>query len=274
MTLHADADLPPSYAEATGTNLANRTAVGRRSTSSAPFIPVSSQGVSAGRMFPLAFSVYCETPRRYLLGESHDSPIYAISTNPPFSMKPDLLIHHGISTDMPAMAAVHQEPFSRSATIILPRRPGSRLSAASERLDSIGAFTKVMSFSIETSQPGGAREHFEWRHSSGIEVEALGGRHSGWKLVRVSPPPVYTSILGKKHNNTLGHSSDGREVVAVWSGPILFMNKVLRFRFLGAGADGSLGERWAIMAVASALTIWNRDRRSRSSSLAAASAGF
>lgn len=58
-------------------------------------------------------------------------------------------------------------------------------------------------------------------------------------------------------------SSDGREIVAVWAGAgMASVSKVLRFRFLGTGADGSLGDRWAIMAVASALAIWNRDRRS------------
>ncbi|KAI1354207.1 hypothetical protein F5Y01DRAFT_274521 [Xylaria sp. FL0043] len=72
----------------------------------------------------------------------------------------------------------------------------------------------------------------------------------------------------------LGHSSDGKEVVAVCAGASLSVSKVLRFRFLGTGADGSLGARWAIMAVASALAIWNRDRRSRSGGLTYASAGF
>jgi hypothetical protein len=156
--------------------------------------------------------------------------------------------------------------------------------AANERLESAGPFTKAMSFSIETGLSGGGREHFEWRHSSGVEVEALRGRHSGWKLVRVSvspPPSVYRmpslSCPVKKHHlrhassSSLGGgggmtmSSDSREIVAVWAGAGLSsMSKVLRFRFLGTGADGSLGERWAILAVASALAIWNRDRRSNS----------
>ncbi|KAI0541710.1 hypothetical protein GGR58DRAFT_455900 [Xylaria digitata] len=130
-----------------------------------------------------------------------------------------------------------------------------------------------MGFSIETSASGRSRESFEWRHSSGVEVEALGGRHSGWKLVRVSLPPIH---MGKNHhhsNSALGHSSDGKEVVAVWAGANMSVSKILRFRFIGSGADGSLGERWAIMAVATALAIWNRNRRSRSGG-STVSAGF
>ncbi|KAI0395957.1 hypothetical protein F5Y17DRAFT_421345 [Xylariaceae sp. FL0594] len=71
---------------------------------------------------------------------------------------------------------------------------------------------------------------------------------------------------------SLSRSSDGREVVAVFAGAGMStmppsssaqhgINKALRFRFLGTGADGSMGDRWAIMAVATALAIWNRDRR-------------
>ncbi|KAK5631311.1 hypothetical protein RRF57_007025 [Xylaria bambusicola] len=136
-----------------------------------------------------------------------------------------------------------------------------------------------MSFSIETNASGRARERFEWRHSHGFEVEALGGRHSGWKLVRMSNPPLsilhpsslYAPLKRKYSSNVLGQSSDGKEVVAVWSEVSWSLTKVLRFRFLSTGADGSLGDRWAVMAVASALAIWHRDRRSRS---VTGSAGF
>ncbi|KAI0910997.1 hypothetical protein F4823DRAFT_587699 [Ustulina deusta] len=194
------------------------------------------------------------------------------------------------SATVPALATVDHEPFSRSASITLPARPGSRFPAAHEPLGCVGALSRVMGFSIETAASGRAREHFEWRHSSGVEVEALGGRHSGWKLVRVSLPavmmgPTYNNNNNNNNNsntsassfppprkhssgsgsgNVVGQSSDGKEVVAVWSGVSMSLSKVLRFRFLGSGADGSLGDRWAVMAVASALAIWNRDRRSRS----------
>lgn len=132
-------------------------------------------------------------------------------------------------TTAPPLATIDHQPFSRSASITLPARQGSRFPAAHELLESVGAFSRVMSFSIETTPSGRSREHFEWRHSSGGEVEALGGRHSGWKLVRVSTPPVSvlrpSSLYGplkRKYStssgsNVLGQSSDGKEVVAVFS---------------------------------------------------------
>ncbi|KAI2631665.1 hypothetical protein GGS21DRAFT_154895, partial [Xylaria nigripes] len=140
---------------------------------------VYSRSGAVSRVFPPAFSVYIISPRYYALGEKRDHLLYGISTHPSFSGKPHLVIHSGVSENKPMIAAVDHEPFSRSASITLPPRPGSRLATANERLDPVGAFTKVMSFSIETALSDRAREHFEWRHSSGIEVEALGGRHSG-----------------------------------------------------------------------------------------------
>jgi hypothetical protein len=171
------------------------------------------------------------------------------------------------------MATVGLDTFSHSASITLAPHAGSTFAAAEERLVVAGGgFSTVLGFSIETTTApgsGGVREDFEWRHSSGAEVEALGGRHSGWKLVRVSvPPPPSTTITRKKHGNDPGRSSDGKEVVAVWAAAVMSMSKILYFRFLGTGADGSLGDRWAVMAVASALSIWHRDRINSSRSTA------
>ncbi|KAI0452573.1 hypothetical protein F5B21DRAFT_526727 [Xylaria acuta] len=297
-------DPPPSYAEATGANLDNRADTTRRhstttttNTSLTPVYSQSGSGSGSGtHIFPPAFCVYCQTTRHYVIGESRYLPLYAVSTHSPLSPKPDLVIYNGVSEDTPPLAFVdHEQPFGRSAGItLLPARQGGRFPASHELLESGGAFSRLMSFDIETAPSGGRREHFEWRHSSGVEVEALGGRHSGWKLLRVSPSPPpppppnpTTSTTTKKNNKKerrmrkrssssnstlLGHGgSDGKEVVAVWVATGVFVSRVLRFQFLGSGADGTLGDRWAVMAVASALAIWNRDRRTRNRGLATAS---
>lgn len=198
------------------------------------------------------------------------------------------------------------DPLDRSASIALPARETSALPSVLEPLESRSAFPRVLSFSIETSAPAfasgsgsGRREVFEWRRSSGGEVEALGGRHSGWKLVRVSAETATTSTSttsaatstsattstaaaattltvtpttskkarkqSRSHGHAHGESSDGMAIVAVWVGASAFFasSRVLRFRFLGAGADGGLGRRFAVMAVATALAIWHRERRVR-----------
>ncbi|KAI0441286.1 hypothetical protein F4803DRAFT_576762 [Xylaria telfairii] len=254
-------DPPPSYAEATGA-VDHADDVRRRSTNNSATTPVYGSSVTQP-IFPAAFGVYYLSARHYVIGETRHLPLCAVSTHSALSAKPDLVIYNGPSEDTPPLAFVDHEPFSRSAGITLPARQESRFPASNALLESVGPFTRMMSFDIETAASGGAREHFEWRHSSGIEVEGLGGRHSRWKLVRAPLNP----ITAKKRK----HSTAGKEVVAVWVGPSFFVSRVLRFQFLGSGADGSLGDRWAAMAVASALTIWNRDRRLGRRGMAAAS---
>ena len=56
-----------------------------------------------------------------------------------------------------------------------------------------------------------------------------------------------------------GHSSDGKEIVAVWTDDSLTWFRgdekgvVGKFEFLGSGAGGGLGEQWKLFAVVSAL---------------------
>ncbi len=66
---------------------------------------------------------------------------------------------------------------------------------------------------------------------------------------------------------------DGCEIVATWGNhletdrkhhsPVSSTAATARFTFLGSGKSGQLGERWALMAVASGLAIWERGRRAR-----------
>jgi hypothetical protein len=85
------------------------------------------------------------------------------------------------------------------------------------------------------------------RHSKGDEVGGLEASHQGWKLVRMS-------------SETSGTTSDGKEVVAVWSYAKKSISKSFKFQFLGSGADGGFGERWSIMAVITALQIWDQEQ--------------
>ncbi|KAI0860456.1 hypothetical protein F4860DRAFT_479327 [Xylaria cubensis] len=182
-------DPPPSYAEATGVmDSNNQTDTRRHSTTTntsltpAAYPRSSSIGVATTHIFPPAFCVYCHSTRHYIIGESQYLPLYAVSTHSSLSSKPDLVIYNGTSEDTLPLAFVDHEPFSRSAGITLPARQGSHFPASHELLESGGPFTRTLSFDMRTTaaMSDGRREHFEWRHSSGVEIEALGGRqHSG-----------------------------------------------------------------------------------------------
>jgi hypothetical protein len=51
-------------------------------------------------------------------------------------------------------------------------------------------------------------------------------------------------------------SSDGKEVVASFVDKTTLSNKVAKFEFQGSGATGELGDAFSIIAVLTALRLW------------------
>ncbi|KAI1506600.1 hypothetical protein F5X99DRAFT_423231 [Biscogniauxia marginata] len=248
------------------------------------------------RQFPPSFSMYKASwgQRHYVIGERQERPLYAVSLHSGWSGQPDVVLHGGPSESAPPLAAAEGAPFGRSATITLPPLPPHGSSSSSNdsnnnnnnnnnrateiRLESsgsgLGFGPGALTFTVETGDgPGNARrEAFEWRHSRAGEVAALGGRSSGWKLVRLATDAGTATAGAGAGAGSAKSSTDGREVVAVWAWPSMSLSKALKFRFLGAGATGALGERWAVAAVITALRIWDRERRARNSGAGAGGA--
>lgn len=68
-------------------------------------------------------------------------------------------------------------------------------------------------------------------------------------------------IGGTRAVRDAGTASDGKEIVAVFSDNYKARStKLAKFRFLGTGTTGHLGPRFAVMAVTTALRIWNEER--------------
>lgn len=141
----------------------------------------------------------------------------------------------------------------------------------------------------------GEVETFEWRRSRGSEIKQLGASWRGWKLVRMGASgreqhdateyhekddeslPRYSSE-DEKHGRTdsvhaIEESGEG-EIVAVWakSGCWTSLHDVGEFAFHGSGASGELGQRFAVMAVMTALCIWQKAMRDQATAGAASAA--
>ncbi len=216
------------------------------------------------RQFPPSFGLYTASAlgRKYVLGEHQSQPLYAVSVHSGLSGQPSTVLHSGPSTDLPPLAAADAAMFGSSCTVDLPPLvvpvPGAgaaaspQTTARQERMESSGGFVhRKMSFEIEVGGGGPLRrEAFEWRHSRGPEVAALGSAGGGWKLVRLGGAGP-------------GVGAGREEVVAVWSNVRMSLTKLLQFRFLNSGLSGVLGERWAVMAVITALRMWDREMRQR-----------
>ncbi|KAI1257037.1 hypothetical protein MGN70_000075 [Eutypa lata] len=236
-------------------------------------------GGHLSRQFPPSFGLYVDSvlSRKFVLGEHQSQPLYAVSVHVGWSGQPSTVLHNGPSTKHPPLAAADASTFGSSSTVDLPPLPQQeQQQQQQERLKSAGGlcFNKKMRFAVEV---GGHRETFEWRHSRGPEVAALGGSHAGWKLVRLSTDAPDGGGGGGGGAATFvqggAKSSDGLEVVAVWANARMSLTKQLQFQFLGSGAGGILGERWALMAVITALRMWDQERRRKSRSRSGAAAG-
>lgn len=75
--------------------------------------------------------------------------------------------------------------------------------------------------------------------------------------------PRYSSEDGKEddEDETLGGMNE--EVVAVWArtGSWTSLHDIGLFAFLGSGATGELGQRFAVMALMTGLCIWQKAAR-------------
>ncbi|KAI2605570.1 hypothetical protein GGR54DRAFT_644324 [Hypoxylon sp. NC1633] len=180
--------------------------------------------------------------RVLMLGPHEHEPLLAVSRHMGWwTGQPDIVLHRGPSDTLPPLAAgMGGVRGARHSIIVLPPMPGSMLDSSQELLLRVEEkadwppqvrFRFVIEVGFDPNQ--WRREAFEWRHShESSQLEAP-------------------------------RSSDGCEIVAVWAYARLSMTKVLRFRFIGNGAAGVFGERWALMAAMTALRMYQRQQRSR-----------
>ncbi|KAI0126099.1 hypothetical protein BJ170DRAFT_633806 [Xylariales sp. AK1849] len=228
------------------------------------------------RQFPPTFNAYYQKKitTTFHLGEHAKEPLYALRTHAGWSGLPGIVLHNGPSdTDPPLAAAGNENVWSKHTVVILPPLPGTTEESSNEFMrTNVSWKTITYPFTIDVGEGQNTRrENFEWRHSRGGEIKEL-DRHSwGWKLVRLTahaPGPG-----GERNERPVGATSDGKEVVAVWarySGWSL--TKAFKFQFLGSGATGEMGERWAVMAVITALRIWYLEWQGTSASGSSAGA--
>ncbi|GAB7329858.1 hypothetical protein MBLNU13_g01573t1 [Cladosporium sp. NU13] len=164
----------------------------------------------------------------------------------------------------------------RGYDIILP---GSIVAEGLRRQSRKNKWTFALPVGID-----GEMETFEWRRSRGSEIKQLGASWRGWKLVRMGRSsrgqfdaaqyhekddeslPRYSSEDEKHERADSAHGIEvggEDEIVAVWAktGCWTSLHDVGEFAFLGSGASGELGQRFSVMAIMTALCIWQKAMR-------------
>ncbi|KAI1135949.1 hypothetical protein F5Y05DRAFT_392479 [Hypoxylon sp. FL0543] len=237
----------------------------RPQTDSQPSSPVSITSFSQASPFPASWTLYftLSISRTLTVGSHEVGPLFAVSRHPGWwTGKPDLVLHCGPhSAFRPFAAGIGGVGIGRHSVIVLPPLPGSGQDFSQEllmRVDGENAAHVRFRFAIEVGTGSGEwrREIFEWQHChQGVVGMFLDGAKSGWKLVHLPTPE--DDIAEESQSNSR------QEIVAVWAYAKVSMTKVLRFRYLGSGATGILGQRWNVMAAMTALRMYQRQQKNR-----------
>ncbi|KAI8966402.1 hypothetical protein F5Y11DRAFT_309143 [Daldinia sp. FL1419] len=238
----------------------------------------SGEGVISGikNRFPQSLNAYFERmfmSKGFYLGEHAGVPLYMVTgLQSGWLSKLTLEMRAGPKDTDPIIAtAAHEKRWSSGKRTIIQIFPDP----ATDSVDSAGPSTSAGGSGSSSGTPVAAKtitmtqqhertrlwydipievgigkelreENFQWRRTRGKEAKELDNWGEGWKLVRLE---------GTEAGH--GTTSDDKEVVAVWTLYGGFsMTKFCRFRFLGAGATGVLGDTFAIAALISGLKIW------------------
>ncbi|KAK0114843.1 hypothetical protein ONS96_013325 [Cadophora gregata f. sp. sojae] len=241
---HDEKPPPPSYEMATSQQstlgVQDTQSTTRRSPS--PARPPPPQQSNLAFRFPQAFGFYAASSFSGDLflarGKDDPNPLYYISTHTGFSSQPSVILHSSRDPNSPPFATADFHSFSSTIdlTLFIGIPPGSQ--PQTTPLESTGMMSSSRMFQAPIPSTG-QLETFEWKGSSGPEVQMLEGRSHGKKCVRVSTG----------------------EVVAVFTHPGMSLEKRGKMAFIGDRAN--LGEAFEVLAVMGVVAAEEKERRSR-----------
>lgn len=186
------------------------------------------------------FGFYKAGRRDMAIALGKDSPpLFCISVQSPYSSQPTVILRGGPYTTSAPIATANLRSFSSTIEVTV----GSMCIS----LVRTSTFSHAYSFVFPV---GGKPQTFEWKSSTGPQVQALDGKSHGMKLV---------------------HTASGT-VVAAWTRPHTMLNKCGKMRFT-ANDRASLGNDFEAVVVVTISAIMERQRRARNSSAAAGGAG-
>jgi hypothetical protein len=171
-------------------------------------------------------------------------PLFYVSTHSGWSSQPSVVLHFSSSPSAPPLATAQFHGLSSSIDIQL-FAPGT---GQIFKLENTGTFTR--SYMFPAVLASGEQEMFEWKSSSGADVQSLEGRSHGMKLVRMR----------------------SGEVVAAWTRANSGYKKKGKISFLRTD-KGVLGEGFELMVVISILAIMEKARRKKKNNASASGAG-
>ncbi|KAM0346144.1 hypothetical protein ACHAPU_005917 [Fusarium lateritium] len=221
----------------------------------------------------------CSVRVNLMAGPPDAEPTYTISL--PRGLYGDIILHSGPGNDSPPLATSSRiKKYHDDYLITLPSFSGHGVHE--ETLRRPKGLKGRFWFGCQVGDGSEQRvERFEWRRSRGAEVKSVGqSSWGGYKLVRLGSTNTKEEYSSSEEDlpegsssSGEGYTSDGKQVVAVWGSASCWktMSGVGEFQFRGSGATGELGNMWALMAVMSCMSIWQKVQRDNATAGATAS---
>ncbi|KAI2634275.1 hypothetical protein GGS26DRAFT_41264 [Hypomontagnella submonticulosa] len=215
------------------------------------FIIPSQEFQPRQRRFPNLFYVHYDESYpggRHTIGEHPGHTLFAMSlkATPGFLSHVELL--DGSSMYDPQLAVATAADMLEAVVTIPPQDEDSKRFQANM---SLNRTFPVYTYRFTMDIGFGANrhtEHFEWHH----EDNAHGPGYPGFHLMRLSSPDVQVPAAS--------YGQEWDELVAVLSWNHRHPRRVA-FSFENSGATHRLGERWALLAVMTGLTLWDSSVR-------------
>lgn len=209
-------------------------------------------------------------PLEFNLGEHAHDLRFTVTIDPVTTTKPLLILHAGPTAKGQVLAVAkkpkrYHDDYKTVVQIVAPTvntpAQGQHNTTAAVMIGRHNLAYRRYQFSVKL---GSRIEMFEWRSTSGNEVREMFNHPRGFKLIRMGSEGPGGGRGGQRATRTVGESSDGKEVVAVWAtersliskGLVPLGNKPFKFELRGSGKTAELGHQFAYLAVITALKIW------------------
>jgi hypothetical protein len=194
--------------------------------------------------------------RTVILGPHRSEPLYAVAM-PAFTRDFStevIVLHDGPERSAHALAVATGDGGGGRWAVALFPGPAMGEGPRTEVLEKIVTLGRVVfSFSVETSQ---GRQVFEWRCSSGAAVRAMKVSSTGWQLVSLEDE----ARRDEEEEEERREGDEYEDPVAVWSTYGISWTKFFKY---GLHRGRHLGERFELMALVTALVMWDWDLRVR-----------
>ncbi|KAI1190745.1 hypothetical protein F5B17DRAFT_385651 [Nemania serpens] len=219
--------------------------------------PSASSSSSPSSRFPDELNLYFPSGS-FFLGTGISQPLYSVhvSYRQVIPVEVQIVLRTGPDAEFPPFATLSIS--GRNARVWAPKQDSDMMDMSRVSISQVGPTGLLGTgygsyvFAVPARDSSGLVEEYVWKHSMVPDILQV---KAHWTLSR-KPPSSSSSSSGGASGSGGAGSRVADETVATLSFKKDSRSKIGTIRFEGSGASGELGDRWAVVAILTALAIW------------------